>query len=240
MDRASATPDLHDTAWMAVQSIQSSASAKLLLAKDLMLLLLGIRASVLVDYLSPKSISKDLLAVIKRGKTMRDEFNLLQLAQLCDGNFLLIHLHNLTCRLSESIDSNLMDYLFIDCSASLACPILLTPDSTDSLLLPAFRSVLQHLRSGDGEGVLHLHGEESGAPLPTLGGWLLEYPVVYYVAGSPGPHHHAHHSSGAYHLFQRECCYPLFRRAYRTRSGGSADRALCKRPRAHEAALAAA
>jgi hypothetical protein len=122
---------------------------------------------------------------------MRDEFNSLQLVQLCDGNFLLIHLHNLSCRLSESIDSNLIDYLFIDCSASLARPILLTPDSTDSLLLPAFRSVLQHLLSGDGEGVLHLRGEESGAPLPTLGGWLLEYPVVYYVAGSPGPHHHA-------------------------------------------------
>ncbi len=189
-ERTSLNPDLHDTAWIVVQSIQSSASAKQLLAKDLMLLLNGIRASVLVDYLSPKSISKDLLSVIRRGKTTRKEFDPLQLAQLCDSNFLLIHLRNLSFRLSQSIDSNLTDYLFIDCSASLSRPILLSPDSTDSLLLPAFRAVLQHLLAGSGDNeVLNLRGEESGAPLPTLGGWLLEYPVVYYVACPPGPHH---------------------------------------------------
>ena len=189
--RSSAAPELHDAAWMSVHSIQSSATSKQLLAKDLMLLLYGIRASVLVDYISPKSMTKDLLAVINRGKSIREEFNLLRLAQMCEGTIILYHLLNLSARLAQSIDSNLTDYLFIDCSASLARPTLLTRSATDSLLLPAFRAVLQLLlagTAGGGDGVLHLHGEESGAPLPTLGGWLLEYPVIYYVAGAPGPH----------------------------------------------------
>ena len=39
-----------------------------------------------------------------------------------------------------------------------------------------------------GDGLQQLCGEESGAPLPTLGGWRLEYPVYNYVAAAPGPY----------------------------------------------------
>eukprot|EP00287_Rhodomonas_sp_CCMP768_P012955 CAMPEP_0196733172 /NCGR_PEP_ID=MMETSP1091-20130531/12348_1 /TAXON_ID=302021 /ORGANISM="Rhodomonas sp., Strain CCMP768" /LENGTH=158 /DNA_ID=CAMNT_0042076529 /DNA_START=61 /DNA_END=534 /DNA_ORIENTATION=+ len=31
------------------------------------------------------------------------------------------------------------------------------------------------------KGMLNLGGDTCGAPLPTLAGWVLEYPIVYYV-----------------------------------------------------------
>ena len=177
-----------------------------ILAKDFVLVAIGIRVSVLIDYMPfTNTTTEELISIIGKLESMREEFAPLRLAKLCEGNYLVIHLSNLKNRMDASIKGELSDFLFVDCSATLKCPAVLNRHATCSLILPFFVAIYNTLltsvsrrqggggmRDGSQAGgsgsreLVDLGGEDSGAPLPTLAGWLLEYPVVYYTAGGAG------------------------------------------------------
>ena len=176
---------VYEAAMDAAKMLKISKFAARILIKDLMLLASGTRTSVLVDYFASRSLSKDLIAVICKARSIRHEFGPLRVARMCEGNFLLVHIDNFIRRLRESIILSLDDYVFVDCSASLSRPELLSRNVIESLLLPHFRRIVDAASSISYiDSELDIGGDHTEAPLPTLAGWLLQYPVIYYTTSA--------------------------------------------------------
>jgi hypothetical protein len=186
-----APPSIYDAAITACKILKISSFASTNLTKDMILLVCGVRVSVLIDYFSSRTMLQDLHAVISKAKSVRKEFCSLRVAKICEGNFILMHIHNCSLRLCESLKCGLSDVIFVECSAGLRVPEFLKRETIDSQLLPNFQIVHSIVLDAAKSSLtcnseIDLGGERLGSPLPTLAGWLLEYPVIYYLDSATG------------------------------------------------------
>eukprot|EP00961_Rhodomonas_salina_P276483 3735419-Rhodomonas_salina.1 len=146
--------------------LKAAQTACEMLARDLLLLVMGVRNAVLVDYLPPALVPGKLQDCVRNFAMADEEFGVLHVCCLSEGNYLMINLPFFAARLRSSVEHRLAganptcvpatpfpilmlrtmlaDIELVDCSSRLSDPTHLGTEAKD-MLLPCFNIVCQSI-----------------------------------------------------------------------------------------------
>mmetsp|Transcript_14762 Transcript_14762/g.50342 ORF Transcript_14762/g.50342 Transcript_14762/m.50342 type:complete len:291 (-) Transcript_14762:144-1016(-) len=155
------------------------------LAKDFLLLFYGLRSAVLIDYLPLKSIHEVTDSCLERVRKLHEDFSDVFILHLCEDNYFLIHVQNSLSRLQSHLEDGLGRLVLVNCSKGLQTPYTMEPKEMTEVVL-TFTLLIEKLEeevraTSQAQRKIEMEDESFALLLPTIAGWILEYPVVYFV-----------------------------------------------------------
>eukprot|EP00960_Hanusia_phi_P075950 768489-Hanusia_phi.AAC.1 len=169
----------------ACRHVKVSKTAKETLAKDLLLLFYGLRSAVLIDYLPLKSIYQVTESCLVNVRQLHEDFAVVCILHLCEDNFFLIHVQHALKRLRCHVEEGLVAVAMVNCSKGSPQPYLME-EYEKMQVLSTFSALVEKMEQGinalgPGATKIEMEDESFAMLLPTIAGWILEYPVVYFV-----------------------------------------------------------